>query len=144
MPSIPQPTEIVPGADLYEMPSFHDIRGALVVGEVGAGLPFSPERFFLVFDVPGEHSRGEHAHIECHQFLVCPSGSVTICVDDGEKKGEVILDHPGVGIHVKPGVWASQYGHSKGASLLVLASHPYDEADYIRSYEDWVSWKNRR
>jgi acetyltransferase-like isoleucine patch superfamily enzyme len=129
----------VPGVALHQMVLAADLRGTLSAGEVSAHLPFVPQRYFLVFDVPGKDVRGEHAHRRCHQFLVCTRGSVSVVVDDGTITEEIRLDRPDVGIHVPPLVWAVQYKYSPDAVLLVLASDPYDPDDYIRDYEEFLS-----
>ncbi len=125
----------VRGVHLQRFPGFADLRGSLTAGELpDEGVPFAPRRWFLVYDVPGREVRGEHAHRVCDQFLVCVHGSVQVAVDDGEKRAEVSLDDPTIGIYIPAGVWASQYRYDSDAVLLVLASHPYDPDDYIRDY----------
>jgi dTDP-4-dehydrorhamnose 3,5-epimerase-like enzyme len=89
--------------------------------------------------VPGREVRGAHAHRECEQFLICVHGSVRVAVDDGENRAEVTLSDPTEGIYVPPLVWASQFRYSPDAVLLVLASHPYDAADYIRDYGEFLA-----
>ena len=118
---------------------FSDLRGRLTAGEFPAdAIPFSPQRWFLVYDVPSREIRGEHAHRVCHQFLLCVSGRVTVAVDDGRNRSEVLLDDPTLGIYIPPGVWGSQYRYDADAVLLVLASHPYDPDDYIREYDQFL------
>lgn len=129
----------VPGAALVKLPKVIDMRGSLTVGQVDAQLPFTPQRFFLVYDVPSREVRGEHAHKACHQFLVCVKGSLSVVVDDGRVRDEVLLDSPLHGLHIPPMVWGIQYRFSADAVLLVLASDPYDPADYIRSYDDYLA-----
>ena len=116
-----------------------DPRGRLTVGEVGHDLPFTPLRYFVVFDVPGREIRGAHAHRVCEQFLVCLRGSVEVSVDDGRTAEKVQLDSPGLGLYVPPMIWAVQFQYSPDAQLLVLASHPYDQADYIRAYDEFLA-----
>lgn len=126
-------------AHLRRFPEFEDLRGSLTVGEMPSeGIPFTPRRWFLVHDVPGREVRGEHAHRVCQQFLVCVSGRVSVAVDDGTNRTDVLLDSPAVGLYVPPLVWASEYRYEDGAALLVLASHPYDPADYIRDYDSFL------
>ncbi|RZJ11115.1 MAG: isomerase [Rubrivivax sp.] len=127
------------GAGLHRLPKIVDLRGALSFGEIGAHLPFTPQRFFVVYDVPSEEVRGEHAHRACHQFLVCLKGAVSIVVDDGEKRDEVRLDSPQVGLHIPPMVWGIQYRFSADATMLVLASHTYEAGDYLRNYDDFMA-----
>jgi acetyltransferase-like isoleucine patch superfamily enzyme/dTDP-4-dehydrorhamnose 3,5-epimerase-like enzyme len=120
--------------------SFSDLRGTLTAGETpDDAVPFNPRRWFLVYDVPGREVRGAHAHRECEQFLICVHGSVRVAVDDGENRAEVTLSDPTEGIYVPPLVWASQFRYSPDAVLLVLASHPYDAADYIRDYGEFLA-----
>lgn len=127
------------GAALHRLPKIVDLRGALSFGEIGAHLPFTPQRFFIVYDVPSEEVRGEHAHRACHQFLVCIKGSCTIVLDDAEHRDEVRLDSPQVGLHIPPMVWGIQYRFSADAVLLVLASDTYEAADYIRNYDEFLA-----
>jgi len=129
----------VKGAALFDLPIASDMRGSLSVGEFAEHLPFVPKRYFVVFDVPGKDVRGEHAHRTCHQFLVCTRGSVSVVVDDGHASEEVRLDAPNLGLHIPPMIWAVQYRYSPDATLMVLASEPYDAADYIRDYDEFLS-----
>lgn len=125
-------------AAFWPFTRFRDLRGSLVAAEFGDDLPFVPKRAFFVFDVPGESVRGEHAHHECEQMLVCVHGSVRVLVDDGRDRVEVVLESPDVGLYVPPLIWAVQYRFSKDAVLAVLASHAYDPGDYIRDYESFI------
>ena len=125
----------VRGVSVVTLPLVVDLRGSLSFAEVGQFLPFVPQRYFLVFDVPSREVRGEHAHLACHQFLVCVKGSCAVVVDDGQRRAEVLLDRPNCGIHVPPMVWATEYKYSADAVLLVLASDLYKAEDYIRDYD---------
>jgi UDP-2-acetamido-3-amino-2,3-dideoxy-glucuronate N-acetyltransferase len=126
------------GVRVVEVPNHTDLRGSLAAGEVDIDFPFAPRRFFVVFDVPSQHVRGEHAHHACSQFLVCLAGSVTVHLDDGRRRAEVLLDSRDRGVLVPPLVWASQFKYSADAVLLVLASHEYDSDDYIRDYGEFL------
>ena len=129
----------VRGVSLQRIPAFEDIRGDLIALELARELPFVPARFFVVHHVPSGEVRGEHAHRECHQFLICIKGSVHVLVDDGSNRQEVVLDRPELGLYIPPGIWGTQYKYSEDAALLVFASHPYDAGDYIRDYNDWIN-----
>jgi carbonic anhydrase/acetyltransferase-like protein (isoleucine patch superfamily)/dTDP-4-dehydrorhamnose 3,5-epimerase-like enzyme len=124
---------------LHQLPFVADLRGSLSAGEFLSQIPFAPRRYFMVFDVPGKDVRGEHAHKECHQFLVCARGSVAVVVDDGQTSEEIALDAPNLGLYLPPMVWAVQYRYSADALLLVFASEHYDPADYIRDYDDFLA-----
>jgi UDP-2-acetamido-3-amino-2,3-dideoxy-glucuronate N-acetyltransferase len=127
----------VKGASLHRIALVKDVRGNLSVGEIGAGLPFVPRRYFVVSDVPNARVRGEHAHRRLKQYLVCLRGQCSVIVDDGARREEIVLDTPEVGLYVPPLVWAVQYKYSPDAVVLVLASAEYDAGDYIRDYEDF-------
>jgi UDP-2-acetamido-3-amino-2,3-dideoxy-glucuronate N-acetyltransferase len=128
----------VKGVMLHRLPRVPDIRGSLTVGEFDRSIPFAAKRYFMVFDVPSVETRGEHAHRECHQFLICVRGSCAVVADDGANRQEFQLDRPDVGIHLSPMVWGIQYKYSADAVLLVFASHYYDSADYIRDYSEFT------
>jgi UDP-2-acetamido-3-amino-2,3-dideoxy-glucuronate N-acetyltransferase len=125
----------VDGIRLYELPIVADLRGSLTFAEFNDSLPFIPQRYFLIFDVPSKDIRGEHAHRECQQFLICVKGNCSVVVDDGRNRSEILLDRPNLGLHIPPMVWATEYKYSQDAILLVLASDIYNAEDYIRNYD---------
>lgn len=125
-------------AALYRLHSVRDMRGDLCVGEFETQMPFIPKRYFVIFNVPSREVRGEHAHRECHQFLVCLKGQCNVLIDDGEKRRELILKGADMGIYMPPMIWGTQYQYSEDAVLLVFASHSYDSSDYIRSYDQYI------
>ncbi len=133
------PLSSVSGVKLHRLPRYQDLRGALSVGEFSKDLPFQPKRYFLVFDVPSQETRGEHAHRICHQFLICVKGSVRVLADDGTRREEFTLDSPSVGLHLPPMIWGTQYQYSPGAVLLVFASEGYDSDEYIRHYDEFIA-----
>lgn len=126
------------GTRLVELNHAVDMRGALIAGETTRHLPFQPERFFVVHQVPTSEVRGAHAHKKCQQFLVCLSGSVSAIVDDGTTREEFVLNRPTQGLYMPPMTWGTQYKYTDDAVLLVLASHAYDADDYIRHYDQFI------
>ena len=104
-------------------------------------IPFAVKRIFYLYDIPGGESRGAHAHKECHQFLVAASGSFEVLLDDGITQRQVLLNRPDLGLHILPGIWASEINFSSGSICLVLASHEYKELDYIRDYVEYLKYK---
>ena len=128
--------------ELYRMKRVVDARGELSVADFESELPFKPRRFFLVYNVPADEVRGEHAHRACQQFLVCVRGSCHALLDDGNHRCEVVLERPDVGIYMPPMIWGSQYRYSPDAVLLVFASHSYDAGDYVRSYSEFIRAQN--
>jgi len=127
----------VAGVTLHQLPCITDVRGALTVGEVERDIPFTVKRYFMVFDVPSVKIRGEHAHRICQQFLICVHGNCCVIADDGQHREEFELDRPNMGLYIPPMVWDVQYKFSEDTILLVLASHHYDSADYIRDYSEF-------
>lgn len=130
----------VKGVHLHRFREFSDLRGKLTVADCpGDGIPFIPRRCFIVHDVPSREARGEHAHRECQQFLICVAGQVSVAVDDGTHRAEVTLADPALGIYIPPLVWASQFRYDTDSVLMVFASHPYDPDDYIREYDSFLT-----
>lgn len=144
---LPRPSKVNLGVDqsaLFLMRRITDARGALTVGEVPTEVPFSPARYFVVFDVPSMELRGEHAHKKCQQFLICLHGSCRVLLDDGQSRCEVTLDRPDMGVFMPEMIWGTQYRYSSDAVLLVFASHTYDAEDYLRTYDDFLAELERR
>jgi len=129
----------ITGVTLHTLHEVADIRGSLSVGEFEKAIPFKPSRYFLVYDVPTAETRGEHAHLKCHQFLVAVKGSVCVVADDGKSREEFMLDRPNVGIYLPPMTWGIQYRYSSDAVLLVFGSDYYDSNDYIRNYDEFLN-----
>jgi len=129
----------VKGVTVHRFLVHPDLRGNLTVGEFDRQVPFKPLRYFMVFGVPNREVRGEHAHRECHQFLICVHGSCSVVADDGQKRVEVTLDEPSKGLYLPPMTWGVQYKYSPDAILLVFASHYYDGADYIRDHAQFLA-----
>lgn len=103
-------------------------------------IPFDINRVFYLYDIPTGESRGAHAHKACHQLLIALSGVFDVYLDDGKNKRSVTLNNPNVGLHIPPGIWASEGKFSSGSVCLVLASHTYDESDYIRQYVEYKKY----
>jgi hypothetical protein len=113
-----------------------DSDSPVVVGAYN--LPFAVRRVFYLYEVPPGRSRGAHAHRECEQLIVAGRGSFTVVVDDGSQRVQKRLDSRGAGLYVPPMLWASEVDFSSDAVCFVLASHPYDESDYIRNYDEYL------
>lgn len=125
---------------VIELPRIENAKGNITPVHSGINLPFEIARIFYLYDIPGGEARGAHAHRECHQFLVAASGSFEVVLDDGYNKRTVTLNRPYFGLHIPPGIWAAEQGFSAGSICLVLTSHIYDEADYIRDYASFINY----
>ena len=129
----------VSGVKLYRLPQLVDTRGSLTFGEFGKTIPFIPQRYFIVFDVPPGEMRGGHTHATCGELLLALGGSVAVVVDDGHRRAEIVLDAPDHALYLPPLVWGVEYKYAPGAMLLVLATHYYEPKDYIRGYDDFMA-----
>lgn len=116
-----------------------DIRGQLVALEECKNIPFSIKRVYFMYDTLEGVHRGYHAHKKLQQVLFCVAGACTIRMDDGEDIVDVRLDKPYRGLFIGPGTWREMYDFTEGAVLMVLASEYYDEDDYIRNYDAFLT-----
>ena len=129
---------LVSDCSVIELPKIENRSGNLTSIQNSIEIPFDIKRIFYLYDIPGGKDRGAHAHRECHQFLIAGSGSFDVLLDDGKSKKLVTLNQPYKGLHIPPGIWASEINFSSGSICLVLASHKYDEKDYIREYGEFL------
>ena len=128
---------------ILELPRLKNRAGNITALENNKEVPFNVNRIFYLYDIPGGESRGAHAHKDCHQFLIAASGSFEVQLDDGKVKKTVMLNQPYLGLHILPGICASEVNFSSGAICLVLASHKYDEEDYIREYKEFLKFQKK-
>ena len=123
-----------------ESKSDMDMRSILVAN--GDTVPFNVERVYYLYGVPGNESRGAHAHKELYQLIVALNGSFDVVLDDGVNKKTFTLSNPNQGLLVVPGLWRDLNNFSSpDVVCLVLASMTYSEDDYIRNYEDFLDFK---
>lgn len=115
-----------------------DSRGNLAVIEGLKNIPFEIKRVYYIWDFPKEVLRGAHAHHKTRQAMVCVKGSCQVFFDDASKKEEVILDSNNSILMIEPYQWHEMKSLTDECILLVLADALYDEADYIRSYEEFL------
>ena len=127
---------------ILEIDKHHNALGNISVIENATTVPFDVKRVYYLYDVPGGESRAGHAHKELQQLIIAASGSFDITLDDGELKRTFTLNRPYQGLLVVPGIWREIDNFSSGSVCLVLASRCYDEADYIREYEEFKEYKN--
>ena len=125
---------------VIELPKIETVGGNITPVHPQINVPFDIKRVFYSYDIPGGEARGAHAHKECHQFLIAASGAYEVLLDDGVNKRTVLLNRPFYGLHIPPGIWASEQAFSSGSICLVLASHGYIEEDYIRTYGDYLEY----
>ena len=123
---------------VIDLPKINDPRGNLTFIEGGRHVPFEIKRVYYLYDVPGGAERGGHAHKGLHEFIVAMSGSFDVVLNDGEQKKRFHLNRSYNGMYVCPMIWRELDNFSSGSVCMVLASSPYDEADYYRDYDEFV------
>ncbi len=126
---------------IIDVSKVHNDKGNITVVENGANIPFDVKRIYYLYDIPGGESRGGHAHYELEQYIVAASGSFDVILDDGLNRKRVTLNMPNFALHVFPGLWRELDNFSSGSICMVLASHKYDEKDYIRDYYKFIKLK---
>lgn len=119
---------------IVELPKIDDPRGSLTFIEADRHIPFSFQRVYYLYDVPGGAERGGHAHKALHQLIIAMSGSFDIHLDDGLEKKTAHLNRSYYGLYVPPMIWREIDNFSSGSVCMVLASDYYDELDYYRDY----------
>ena len=123
-----------------DFPVIKDYRGNLSFIQEGI-VPYAFKRVYYLFDVPSGAERGGHAHIEQKQILIALSGSFDVLLDDGNERKTYTLNKPAVGLYVVEGLWRELTNFSSGAVCLVIAEDVYNEADYIRDYQEFLGYK---
>jgi hypothetical protein len=127
-----------------EFPKISDPRGNLTFLEANRHVPFGIQRVYYLYDVPGGAERGGHAHLALEQVIIAMSGSFDVVLDDGRDRKRFHLNRSYYGVYVCPMIWRELDNFSSGSVCLVLASNMYDEADYIRDYDRFLSAVNAR
>jgi oxalate decarboxylase/phosphoglucose isomerase-like protein (cupin superfamily) len=127
--------------NIITLPKIKNRAGNITPINNSVEIPFDVKRIYYLYDIPAGETRGAHGHKNLEQMIIAASGSFDITLDDGYSKKTVQLNKPYMALHVRPGIWRDITNFSSGAICLVLASHLYDEMDYIREYEDFKQFK---
>lgn len=115
-----------------------DHRGQLIAIEGARDIPFEIKRIFYIYGAQPNTPRGQHAHHKTRQYLIAVNGSCHVTLDDGVNKATYILNQPNLGLMQEAMIWGTMHDFSHDCVLLVLASEHYDEADYIRDYDQYL------
>lgn len=121
-----------------------DERGSLVFAETQKEIPFDIKRIYYIFGVENSKRRGYHAHKKLEQVFILISGECKILFEDNKEKKIIHFNNPAEALYVGPGIWREMYGFSKDAVLLVLASLHYSEDDYIRDYDEFKKFVDKK
>lgn len=124
---------------IIDLPKISDPRGNLTYIEGDRHVPFGIERVYYLYDVPGGAERGGHAHLALSQLIIAISGSFDVTLDDGFAQKKFHLNRSYKGLYVCPMIWRELDNFSSGAVCMVLASNLYDESDYFRNYNEFLS-----
>ncbi|GIZ10483.1 FdtA/QdtA family cupin domain-containing protein [Flavobacterium sp. UMI-01] len=125
--------------ELISIPKIEDPRGNLSVIEKD-NIPFSIQRVYYLYDVPSGAERGGHAHKNLKEFLIALSGSFDVIVNDATSEETITLNKPNVGLLINQGIWRELKNFSAGSVCLVVASETFEEEDYIRDFDDFLSY----
>lgn len=136
----PFATSSVEQCALVELPRIVHPNGSLTFQQNdGRQLPFDIRRVYYLYDIPGDSSRGGHAHRRNASLLIAASGSFEVTLSDGAGSRTFMLNRPYRGLYVPPGLWREIGNFSSGAVCLVLTSELFSEDDYVRSHEQFLS-----
>ncbi|ULS50587.1 sugar 3,4-ketoisomerase [Pectobacterium carotovorum] len=124
---------------LIQLQTHGDERGALVALEQDKNIPFEIKRVYYLFKTKVGVRRGFHAHKALKQVAIAVRGSCRFLLDDGTEKVDLLLDNPAQGLLIDSCIWREMYDFSDDCVLMVLADQPYDESDYIRNYDEFLS-----
>lgn len=127
---------------VVELPQIQSSNGRITAVNSNMEIPFEVKRIYYLYDIPGGEARGGHAHRELKQLIIAASGSFDLIVDDGHVKRTFTLNRPCMGVLMPSSLWRELNNFSSGSICLVLASLPYDESDYIRSYSEFIDYRN--
>jgi dTDP-4-dehydrorhamnose 3,5-epimerase-like enzyme len=124
---------------LLSFPRISDARGSLTSLEKNTGVPFDIKRVYYLYNTASNASRGGHAHRKTEKIMIAVSGSCEVILDRGGAKTSFTLSSPSEGVLVEPHTWRELRNLSPGTVILALCSLPYEESDYIRNYEHFLS-----
>jgi hypothetical protein len=124
---------------LIELPKITDPRGNLTFVEGDRHIPFTIARVYYTYDVPGGADRGGHAHKQLQQLLIAMSGSFDVVLNDGQSERTFHLNRSYYGLYICPMIWREINNFSSGSVCMVLASERFDEDDYYRDHDEFLS-----
>jgi len=128
---------------IIHLPKIHDPRGNLTFIQGQEHIPFTIQRAYWIYDVPGGEIRGGHAYKSLHELLIVVSGSLDVVLDDGIQVKNYSLNRSYFGLYIPNLIWRSMENFSTNALCLILASDIYDARDYLRDYTEFLNHVDR-
>ena len=131
---------IVKNSGIVTLPRIVDDRdGVLCIMNSLQEIPFEIKRMYYINNLdPKSSLRGKHSHRKLRQVIFCINGCFTLTLDDGETQQDILMREDNIGVILDPMLWHTMHDFSSGCVLLVAASDYYDEADYIRNYDEFM------
>jgi hypothetical protein len=124
---------------LIDLPKILDPRGNLSFIEEENHVPFKIARTYWIYDVPGGEYRGSHAFRKAQEFIVAMSGSFDVVLHDGIEEKKYSLNRSYYGLFIPQYTWRRLENFSTNSLALILTSTVYDESDYIRDFDQFLS-----
>jgi hypothetical protein len=125
---------------IINLPKIEDDRGNLSFIEEENHIPFKVRRVYWIYDVPGGEFRGSHAFKETEEFIVALSGSFDIILHDGKTEYKFSMNRSYYGLYVSKLHFRRLENFSTNALALILTSTPYKENDYIRDFNEFLTF----
>jgi hypothetical protein len=125
---------------IINLPKIEDVRGNLSFVEEENHVPFKINRVYWIYDVPGGEFRGSHAFKESEEFIIALSGSFDVVIHNGEKEVKFSLNRSFYGLYISKLHFRRLENFSTNSLALILASTLYDENDYIRDFDEFLSY----
>ena len=127
---------------IIQLPKIQDPRGNLTFIQYPDHLPFAINRVFWIYDVPGGETRGGHAYKSQHEVIISLSGSfdVVITLPDGTLQ-RFTLNRSYFALYIPPMHWRHMENFSTNSVSLHLCSGRFDEGDYMRNLDSYLTQK---
>lgn len=129
----------VDSCQIIDLQVFPDENGKLAVIENDGRCPFAIKRMFFLYDVPSGAARGGHSHYKEEQLIIAVTGSFDVRLNDGRSIRTVTLSKPNKALHVTAGIWRELDNFTSGAVCVVLSSTNFNEEDYVRDFDTFLS-----
>lgn len=126
--------------NLIDIPTFIDDRGAISV--MDKELPFEIKRVFWLYHIKDGKDRGAHALLDSSEIMIAIHGSFIVDLDDTNSKISVLLDNPGKGLLIRPGIWFRTHSYKEDGVSMILASEEYSRDKYTYDYDEYKRLRN--